>query len=261
MPELPDLTIFAKNLRGALVGKEVSAVGVHNLFKVNAPQEQFCEKLIGARVADVQRDGKETLFSFSNKARFSAHLMLAGRFSLCRAQELPSIRAKVLSVEFSDGQALSIADTMNLCKVTLTPRASSSPDVLSASFTQDRFLAAARRNGMTNIKEFLITPRNMRGIGNAYADEILYHANLSPANLTGKIPEERLLDLYNSIHVVLQDAIASIESIAPDIISGEERGFLSVHRKDLRITARGEPIIVQTIAGKTTYFVQTQQLY
>lgn len=261
MPELPDLTIFAKNLRASLLNQEIIAANVHNLMKVNASREAFQEKLVGSSVSNIRRDGKEMLFETSNGNAFSVHLMLAGRFTLSSTDKVKIGKSFLLTVGFADGQTLIVSDQMKMCKVTLNPKASRSPDVLSDKFTFARFASAARRNDMINVKEFLITQSNMRGIGNAYADEILYRANISPANLTGKIPQERMRDLYEAIITVLTEAIASIEAIAPDIISGEERSFLTVHSKEKTFTERGEPILKATIAGKTTYYTGTQQLF
>lgn len=112
-----------------------------------------------------------------------------------------------------------------------------------------------------NIKAFLINQKVVKGIGNAYVDEILWHARVSPHSKVGKIPEEVMVGLYNAINIVLKEAIVSIKAIAPDIISGEERSFLQVHNKSKKQTETGFPIIVERIASKTTYFTEEQIFY
>ena len=76
-----------------------------------------------------------------------------------------------------------------------------------------------------------------------------------------RIPEARLTELYTAVAEVLNDAIANIERISPDIISGEERSFLKVHNSRKRVTDEGDKILVQKIAAKTTYYTERQQLF
>ena len=130
-----------------------------------------------------------------------------------------------------------------------------------SAFTPDYFGKAARKAPMTNIKAFLIDQRVVRGIGNAYADEILWAARVSPRSLTGRIPPEVMLALHQAIGAVLRDAVASIRELSPDRISGEERSFLKVHNKARKQTETGFPILVEQIASKTTYFTEEQTLY
>lgn len=67
--------------------------------------------------------------------------------------------------------------------------------------------------------------------------------------------------LYTAISDVLKDAIANIERISPDIISGEERSFLRVHNSRKTYTDEGDRILIQKIAAKTTYYTERQQLF
>jgi formamidopyrimidine-DNA glycosylase len=77
----------------------------------------------------------------------------------------------------------------------------------------------------------------------------------------GKIPETAMTALHQSIGIVLREAIESIRRIAPDIYTGEERSFFKVHNKKYRQTETGADILVERIAGKTTYFTKEQVSY
>ena len=69
------------------------------------------------------------------------------------------------------------------------------------------------------------------------------------------------MKLYNSIRDVLTEAIAKIEELKPDILSGEERSFLQVHNPNRKKTDDGATIVVKKIASKTTYYTERQQLF
>ena len=260
MPELPDLCVFSQNLKKRILNKTITSVAIGNPQKVSSPGV-FCEKLTGTSIHDIVRDGKELFFLLANENCFSVHLMLNGKFFICGQDDAGKINSKIISLFFEDGQAFVTADFQGLCKVTLNPKASKAPDALSDSFTFEYFLSAVKRNAYKNVKAVLIDQNVVRGIGNAYVDEILWKADISPESVLGKIPEEKLKDLYQAISSILTDAIQTIQKIAPDIINGEERNFLKVHNPRKKFTDEGDKIIKKTVATKTTYFTDKQKLY
>jgi formamidopyrimidine-DNA glycosylase len=261
MPELPDLTLFAENLSKHVVDREIVSVEVHNAFKVNATSETFAAMAVGERIREITRNGKELFFVLSGGKSFCVHLMLSGRFSLVESQGVGAIPSKVLAVGLADDRALTVSDPMRMANVHINPKLPKAPDILSDKFTLQYFLRVAGRNEWENIKALLVGQKHMRGIGNAYADEILYASGISPECFTGRIPEEKLIELYGAIRDVSLDAIEQLRRLTPDAIAGEERSFLKVHNKNKQVTDEGEPIIVKKITGKTTYFTQAQVLY
>lgn len=110
-------------------------------------------------------------------------------------------------------------------------------------------------------KAFLIDQSIVRGIGNAYADEILWQAKISPKSAVGKIPDYVIEELLASIKSVLTEAVEEIKKISPKIISGEVPGFLRIHHPDRSESPTGHRIIKQQVASKTTYFTAEQVLY
>ena len=263
MPELPDLHIYAKNLSKLTVNEEVTDVAVAKGARTNAPPEAFAASLKGVVVQAVERQGKEMFFLLSNGNRLAVHLMLFGRFDFFPPKRETN-RVKggwMFCLKFGDNSVLSVSDTSNMCRISLNPQKSTTPDVMDSTFSFDYFMKKAHKHTRTNVKQFLIDQKIMRGIGNAYADEILYKANVSPVSVVGKIPAEIMRGLYDDIRAVLLWAIDSIEIIAPQSINGEERGFLKVHRKDIKVTERGEEIIIKTVAQKKTYYTAAQKPY
>ena len=270
MPELPDLHIFSHNLKKRILHKNIVSVTVYSTRKIDAPA-LFSEKLTGTGIRDIIREGKELHFLLDNQNSFGVHLMLSGKLSVVNRHEAEKINSKVVAFYFEDGEAsndsafnaeaLVISDYQYLCRVMLNPKPSKVPDALSDTFTGEYFSGQIKRNARRNIKEVLIDQKIIRGIGNAYVDEILWKANISPESVAGKIPEEKIKELFQAVPVMLNDAIRNIQKISPDIISGEERSFLKVHNPRKKCTEEGERIIVKTVASKKTYFTEKQQLF
>jgi len=258
MPELPDLQVFSENLKKRILNKTITAVTVYNTRKIPTP-DYFKRQMTGTSIRDIVRDGKETFFMLANGYCFSVHLMLHGQFFIEAPDETEKIKSKILGLIFENSLAFVVADIQNLCRVSWNPKHSRVPDVMSEKFTYKYFSGGLKRNEWRNIKTLLIEQRLMRGIGNAYADEILWKADISPESVSGKIPAEKAKDLYEAILFVLNDAIQKIKSLSPDIINGEERSFLRVHKKEF--TDEGDKVIVKTIGEKTTYFTEKQKKY
>jgi formamidopyrimidine-DNA glycosylase len=111
------------------------------------------------------------------------------------------------------------------------------------------------------VKAFLIDQSILRGIGNAYVDEILWQARISPKSIVGRIPDHIIDDLVASIRSVLIDAIANIKREKPKTISDEVRGFLRVHNLNRSESPTGHRIMTEQVASRITYFTDEQVLY
>jgi len=261
MPELPDLEVFKDNIFKKLTSKRLIRLVVFSP-KITTPQVVLEDELLGRELQSITRHGKELLFDFADKRVVSAHLMLNGNMSIRENTSAKSvINNKVLALVF-ENESIVFHDTGSIGTVIkYKPFPGKAPDALGSDFTLEYFLTAACKNSFANIKAFLIDQKIIKGIGNAYADEILWFARISPKSVTGKIPEEVMGRLYEAIGTVLRNAIVSIKAISPDIISGEERSFLSVHSKTKKKTDTGFPIIVEMIATKKTYFTDEQVVY
>lgn len=262
MPELPDLTLYAKNLKKKLLNRPIRTAEVFHAAKVNVPAAGFSQALKGQQFTDIERDGKELLFHLSNGERLAVHLMLFGKCILLPAYtDAHGVNGKLFLLGFEDGGAFAVSDYRGMARATLNPRSNPAPDALSEDLTLEAFQALIQKRPAINIKALLIDQKVIKGIGNAYVDEILYQAHISPKSIAGKIPDGPLQDLYEAIGEVLRDAIKQIERLQPDIISGEERSFLKVHKPRTAQTNKGETIHVEEIAGKRTYYTDSQVLY
>jgi len=260
MPELPDLEVFKTNIFNRLSSKRLTGLEIFNANKVLPPKKILLDDLAGKDLLRVDRVGKELYFDFGGGKIITAHLMLNGEISIVAEEKADLIRFKIFSLRF-ENETVVFSDRGGLCTIKYMPMPGKAPDALDGAFTWEYFFNAAKGKSRANIKAFLIDQNVVKGIGNAYADEILWEARVSPYSVTGKIPEEKLKDIYSAIGSVLNGAIASIKRISPDIISGEERSFLKVHNKTIKVTATGHPIIVERIASKITYYTGEQLEY
>ena len=99
------------------------------------------------------------------------------------------------------------------------------------------------------------------GIGNAYADEILWEARISPFSICSKIPDSGIKAIVKSIKSVLEDAVQQILKTQPNIISGEVRDFLKIHNSKKKESPTGGKIHNKMIGGRITYYTDEQELF
>jgi formamidopyrimidine-DNA glycosylase len=257
MPELPDLTVFAENLQRRLRGKRVRSVVCPGHKRLNVAPEALSAALTGREVEQVGRAGKEVEFIFSQGVRLLIHLMLSGRFAVLEKPQ--HLADRMLLIQFEDGSALAVTDPKGLVKIALNPPPADAPDALQVRASYLRRKAAERPR--TLAKAFLIDQAILRGIGNAYADEILWRARISPKAAVGRIPEGVMEELVVAIGQVLTEAIEQIRTAAPEITGGELRDFLLIHQPRHTQSPTGHPIIKEKVASKTTYFTDEQILY
>ena len=248
MPELPDLVVFSENLNKRLAGKTVVAANVFRFNRINAHLAQIQEAVVGHHLVTVVRTGKELNLNFSSGNVLAVHLMLSGKLDITEGEK--PIANRDMMLLFDDGSCLTMSDRQALLKITLNPAESTAPDAMSPEFSVDYLQNRLQKNCRMNIKQFLINQRIVRGIGNAYADEILWEARISPKSVCGKIPPERVQPLYDAVHTVFDNAIAQIRDHRPDIISGEYRDFLKVHHYHKKMSPTGKPIISERIVSK-----------
>lgn len=260
MPELPDLYVYAKNLSKHLLNKKITNVMIFNEKKINTTSNKFIESLKDAHITELKQDGKEIKFILSNNNTFFVHLMLMGKFTLEQSIN-PLLYNKIASIFFEDNNVLTISDEKHFAKLDLNPPPKTAPDALSDDFSYSYFLSLVLASSRKNIKSLLLDQKSIRGIGNAYVDEILYNAEISPKSKTGKIPEDRIEVLFNQIKETLQWGIDSIIYNTPNIITGETRSFMKVHNRRRKQTAKGEHIIVEKVVSKKTYYTYSQKLY
>lgn len=256
MPELPDLQVFARNLNKKIAGKKVAKINVINAPKLNVNKEELQKALEGKVLKEIKRAGKELHFVFDDGNVLGLHLMLNGELLLFEGKS--DDKYKIIELLFDDSTGLAMKDFRAYANPTLNPEESDAPDALEAD---EKYLKEKLKKTKGNIKKFLLDQHKIRGIGNAYADEILWEAKISPFSACNKIPEDKVEELHHSIKNVLKNAEKHILQTHPDLITGEVRDFLNVHNARKKTSPTGAPIKNEIINSRKTYFTDEQVLY
>ena len=257
MPELPDLQSFTGNLNKALGGKKVKEVSIVNAQKLKVPKETLKKSIEKSTLEKVERVGKELHLTFSNGNVLGLHLMLHGELYILN--EPNNHKHKIIELVFDDSTRLVMSDYQGAAAPKLNPEESDAPDALSKDVDVKFLREALKRK--TSIKNVLLDQHAIRGIGNAYADEILWDAGINPFSIANKIPGDKIKALATSIKKVLKDAIKHITKNHPDIIKGEVRDFLNIHNAKKDKSPTGAPILVKVVGGRKTYYTDEQEMY
>lgn len=258
MPELPDLQAFSHNLSKKLVGKKVKQVHALYKKKLKTGEKELQRAIAGATLSMVYREGKELHFAFDNGNVLALHLMLKGELHLFRDKN--EKKYPIIEVIFEDGTGLALSDWQGQATATLNPEPREAPDAMSRAVNV-RFLKAALGKSKAAIKKLLTDQQVIRGIGNTYADEILWDCGISPFSISNKIPDTAVKSLAKSIRSVLTTAEKSILKHHPDIISGEVRDFLPIHNPKKHHSPKGAEIRVDQTGGRKTYYTDEQRIY
>ena len=257
MPELPDLQVFSQNLGKQLAGKKLDRINVSKKAKTNVSAAALKKALQGQKLKSVYREGKELRFAFGNKNVLGLHLMLRGK--LAWINEEGEIKNMLLELFFSDGKALALSDYQYNARINLNPEEANAPDALSSA-VNEKFWKQKLQTRAT-IKNLLLDQQVVRGIGNAYADEILWDAGISPFSISKEIPAAKIKALAKSVKKVLKNAEKQIKKAEPGIIGGEIRDFLLIHNSTKKQSPTAATIQQKTTGGRKTYYTAEQELF
>ena len=220
MPELPDITVYVDRLADKVQGRVLRRVKVLNPFLLRSALPPLGEAE-GRAVTGVERLGKRVVLALDNGLFLVIHLMIAGRLRWLLPGGKPPGKVSLAVFEFDHGSVvLTEAGSKRRASLhVLADRAALEAmdpggiDVMSASL--DDFSERITRENHT-LKRVLTDPRLFSGIGNAYSDEILFHAQLSPIQLSQKLSVEQIERLYHATQTVLQEWIERLGQEAGD---------------------------------------------
>jgi len=254
MPELPDLAVMAKNLEKRLINHTIKGLTLYVDRKNNVPESEMQDALVGHKVKSIRRVGKEMHLNIGDNV-LGLHLMLHGELQLVDAGQ--EIKFPILMLDFAN-ETLYLTDWQKSATPTLNPEPSTVTDALDVEADWFEAILAKKK---TDIKSVLLDQKVIRGIGNTYADEILYEAGISPLSTANAIPQKEVKMLVKSIHSVLLEEIENISKEDPDRITGENKKFLKIHLPKTKETYKGEEILVDKKGSRKTYYVASQTLY
>lgn len=207
MPELPDITVYIEALDRRIVGRVLDKIRIEHIFVLRTALPPV-DSLAGKKVVALRRLGKRIAFGFEDGKWLVLHLMIAGRLQWTEGAGKPTARNALAHLVFEHGTlTLTEAGTKRRAALHVvadeTGLKAHDPggiDVLGG--TLDEFVAALTRENHT-LKRTLTDPHVFSGIGNAYSDEILHAAKLSPVALTQKLKPEEIARLWKVTREVL----------------------------------------------------------
>jgi formamidopyrimidine-DNA glycosylase len=208
MPELPDVELYLHALRPRVVGAQIERVRLGNPFIVRTfdPPVSAVESM---RVRNVTRLGKRIVFSLDAKLYLIVHLMIAGRFRWReRGAAIPG-KVGLLAIDFERGTLLlTEAGSKRQASIHIVRGEAAlrehDPGGLEVLDTDLQAFAARLTIESHTLKRALTDPRIFSGIGNAYSDEILHAARLSPLKLTSSLTDEEIERLFHAARDTLQ---------------------------------------------------------
>lgn len=238
MPELPDITVYLEALTRRITGERLEQVRLASPFLLRSFEPPL-EQVRGRRVSELRRLGKRIVIGLDGDLWLVLHLMIAGRLHWKAPGAKLAGKQQLAAFDFNSGTlVLTEAGAKRRAalylvqgEAGLSEHDRGGIDVLSASLAE--FRAALVRENHT-LKRALADPRLFSGIGNAYSDEILYRAQLSPLALTQKLSDDDTARLHAATRAELEDWIQRLRDQAGEDFPEHVTAFraeMAVHGK------------------------------
>jgi len=278
VPELPEVESLRRDLAASLVGRTFASVDVRLGKQVLTPTGLTVEHVIGQQIEDVRRRAKFLIFDLSGGLALVFHLRLAGQLVhrdaahaniVVGGHPVPAYDAPLphrsthVIFHFDDGSILYLTDIRQFGRVWVLPdsavqplldEAKLGPEPLDDTFTVDVLRERLARRQKMPLKPVLLDQHVIAGIGNIYADEIIFASRLTPATRVGDLDDTAVARLHAAIKDVL--GLAVREGVA-EILNGKAsmtRDFPRVHgRKGQPCPVCGTTIVKNQFAGRGTY--------
>lgn len=207
MPELPDITVYIEALEARIVGEPLTSVHMVNPFVLRTVSPPISQ-LIGRRVTGLRRMGKRIVMEFDDDLYLVIHLMIAGRLRWRATGGNVARPAPLARFEFPQGVlVLTEAGKKRRASLHLVEGEKALAEFDRGGLevhqsSREEFAARLRLENHT-LKRSLTDPRLFSGIGNAYSDEILHRARLSPLLLTSRMTDEQITALHSAAREVM----------------------------------------------------------
>jgi formamidopyrimidine-DNA glycosylase len=229
VPELPDITVYLEALDARITGRTLERAEIAGPFLLRT--ERSAAECVGRRVRELRRVGKRIAIGFADGPWLVLHLMIAGRLHWSAKSKKPDGRRTLAAFTFDSG-CLTLTEAGSRKRASLhvvDDPATLDPggiDVMAS--TPDEFTRVLRSANHT-LKRALTDPHLFSGIGNAYSDEILHRARLSPVMLTSRLSDEEAARLHSAVQDCLEEWIAKLRTEAfPEKVTAFREG-MAVH--------------------------------
>ncbi len=267
MPELPDIVVYVERLEANLRGEPLERIELRNPFVLRSVEPPLAAA-VGKRVRAVRRLGKRVVLALDDDLFLVIHLMIAGRLrwrpvgkKLAGRMVLAAFGFPLGTLYLTEAGSTRRA-TLHLVRgeAALAPFERGGLEVLEATAAE---FAARLRSENHTLKRSLTDPRLFSGIGNAYSDEILHRARLSPLALTSKLADDDLARLFDATRAVLVEWTDRLRREVGDGFPEEVTAFhpeMAVHgRYKLPCPVCGTPVQrIRYATNETDYCARCQ---
>ena len=258
MPELPELTVYCERLEESLRGRRLLSLDLHNPFVLRT-HEPVPASFEGRTLTEVRRIGKRLALVFEGGAGLVFHLMRAGRLHLRDPNRFrPHAKRTLLAMAFEGGPVVEMTEAGTQRRASLhavtdvgeLERENEGIDPQSEEMNAKN-LAAKLRGENRQLKSTLRDSTIVTGIGNAYSDEILFAAKLSPLRLTQSLQDVEIERLVESCRRILSEWIQRVRAACPEGLPTSQKDW----RKEMAVHGRtGEPCpICNTPIARISY--------
>jgi formamidopyrimidine-DNA glycosylase len=238
MPELPDIVIYLEALEPRIVGRKLERIRISgpSLLRTATPTLESVE---GKEVLHLRRMGKRICIGLQDDLWLALHLMIAGRLHW-RASGAKVTRPRGLAAFDFPGATLLLTEAGSKKRASLHLMAgednlrSLDPGGLEVLDSDPEHFSAALQSENHTLKRALTDPRLFSGIGNAYSDEILWEARMSPMQLTQKMTPQQIEQLYAASRTTLQSWVERLRAETGDKFPEKVTAFredMAVHGK------------------------------
>jgi formamidopyrimidine-DNA glycosylase len=238
VPELPDLTVYQEAIEVRLVGQPLARVRLQSVSLLRSVEPPLAE-LAGKRLLGTRRLGKRIVLGFEGELFLVIHLMIAGRLRWRALGAKLQRRFAHAGFDFANGTLL-LTEAGTQKRATLhavrgeAALAAHDPGGVEVLACGEADFAAALRRERHTLKRALTDPHLFSGIGNAYSDEILHAARLSPVQLTTNLDDAEVARLFAAVQGTLRAFIERLRAQAGGAFPEEVSAFrpeMAVHGK------------------------------
>jgi formamidopyrimidine-DNA glycosylase len=214
MPELPEVENELLNFQTYALGQTILRAVVYEPRLIKRPSPSaFAKSLRGRQMVDASRRGKYLIVTLDDGHALILHFGMGGGLTLYQGKEC---RPRFTRIDFvlASGWMMAFTCPRNICRVMLTKQSSDvpaidvmGPEPLGSEFTFSYLKQQIERSPGRQIKALLMDQSRIAGIGNIYADEILYLAGVRPDRASSSLTEQEIKGIYRNTRLVLRRAI------------------------------------------------------
>jgi len=274
MPELPEVETVKRGLEKEIINRKIAKIQVNLLSLIKKPQiDEFITRLKNTIVISIKRRGKYLIILFNTMDYLVVHLGMSGRMLFQPKKTPPSKISKKIEKHnhilffFEDGSKIIYNDVRKFGKMWLLKKGeylsrieSLGFEPLESCFTVTEFYRRLQ-GSKVNIKSFLMNQKNIAGIGNIYANEILFHAGVNPLRKANSLTKDEVKRIHLQTKNILLKAISSggttmIDESYLDLSGnrGEYGKEIMVYGKKAEICPLcGQPLEVIKIENRSTF--------